>query len=114
MMHVCVMVYLVSYPTPPTKNRAGQETMVYCMYFIVHMQPIVIVPENLEPPQLLNLLNSDKIRRSTNKHPTHTLPLIFGCEVNKGVVTFTQLQQPVAKKNLQSDKCYLLTYKDMV
>ena len=80
----------------------------------IRMQPVMIVPETLAPPQLLNLLSSEKIRSSTNKHPIHTLPLVFACEVNRGVVTFTQLQQPVTKKNLQSDKCYLLSYKDVV
>ena len=82
-------------------------------------QPITIVPENLEPPQLLDLIG-DKLRHPgssddvTNKHPTHTLPMLFACEVNRGVVTFTQLQQPVAKTSLKSDKCYLLSYKDLV
>lgn len=79
------------------------------------IQPVMIVPENLEPPQFLRLLNVEKSHPSTNnKHPTHTLPLVFACEVNRGVVTFTRLQQPVTKKDLQSDKCYLLSYKDMV
>ena len=81
---------------------------------IVHMQPVVIVPENLEPPQFLNLLVTERFCPSSNKHPTHTLPLVFACGVSKGVVTFTQLQQPVTKRNLQSDKCYLLSYKNMV
>ena len=74
----------------------------------------MIVPENLEPPQLLDLLGTERAHPSPKNHPTHTLPLIFACEVNKGVVTFIQLPWPVAKKNLLSDKCYLLSYKDMV
>jgi hypothetical protein len=79
------------------------------------MQPVVVVPENLEPPQFLSLLGTERFHPSSpNVCPTHTLPLIFVCGVNKGVVTFTQLQQPVTKKNLLSDKCYLLSYKNMV
>ena len=85
------------------------------MTFYVHYaQPIMIVPESLEPPQLLNLLGIERIHPSSNKHPTHMLPLVFACEVSKGVVTFTQLQQPVTKKILKPEKCYLLSYKDMV
>ena len=77
----------------------------------------MIVPENLEPFQLLNLfsgIHSDTHSSPYTDYPTHTLPMLFVCEVNRGVVTFTQLQRPVTKKSLKPDKCYLLTYKASV
>ena len=77
----------------------------------------MIVPENLEPPQLLNIFTdktSHSLNQSSSKYPTHILPTLFVCEVNKGVVTFAQLQRPVLKKSLKSDKCYVLSYKALV
>ena len=77
----------------------------------------MIVPENLEPPQLLHIF-TDKMSHSpyhsSSKYPTHILPTVFMCEVNRGVVTFAQLQRPVVKKSLKSNMCYLLSYKALV